>query len=76
MLTKALLASSFSRTAKYQPEFVQAVTEVARSVEYVASKRPTYIPAFINMTEPERSIHFKVNWRNDPIVKTVEIRTQ
>jgi glutamate dehydrogenase (NADP+) len=50
-----------------QPEFHQAVQEVAESLEIVLEKRPEYRTAKIleRIIEPERVILFRVPWVND-----------
>jgi glutamate dehydrogenase (NADP+) len=50
-----------------QPEFHQAVQEVAESLELVLSRRPEYRSAKIleRLIEPERVILFRVPWVND-----------
>jgi glutamate dehydrogenase (NADP+) len=50
-----------------EPEFHQAVEEVARSLELVFERRPTYRNAKIleRMVEPERVIMFRVPWVDD-----------
>ena len=50
-----------------QPEFHQAVQEVAESLELVLEKRPEYRSAKIleRIIEPERVIMFRVPWVND-----------
>ncbi len=50
-----------------EPEFHQAVHEVAESLEVVFEKRPEYRSAKIleRIIEPERVIMFRVPWAND-----------
>jgi len=50
-----------------EPEFHQAVQEVAESLEIVLEKHPEYKSAKIleRMVEPERSITFRVPWMDD-----------
>ncbi len=50
-----------------EPEFHQAVQEVAESLELVLEKRPEYRSAKIleRIIEPERVIMFRVPWVND-----------
>ena len=50
-----------------QPEFIQAAREVIESVVDVVNDNPAYIGARIleRITEPDRSILFKVEWEND-----------
>ncbi|MBF4691866.1 NADP-specific glutamate dehydrogenase [Fusibacter ferrireducens] len=50
-----------------EPEFLQAVEEVFKSLEPVLEKHPEYISANIleRITEPERQIIFRVSWVDD-----------
>ncbi len=50
-----------------QPEFHQAVREVAESVEVVVQRHPEFAKAsvFERMLEPERQILFRVPWVDD-----------
>lgn len=48
-----------------QPEFLQAVKEVASSLEPVFDKRPELLPVFAQLCEPERQIVFRVPWLDD-----------
>lgn len=50
-----------------QPEFLQTVTEVLKTVEPVIEKHPEYEKAALleRMTEPERQIMFRVVWTDD-----------
>jgi glutamate dehydrogenase (NADP+) len=50
-----------------EPEFHQAVQEVAESLELVIAKRPAYRTARIveRLIEPERVVMFRVVWQND-----------
>ncbi len=50
-----------------EPEFHQAVEEVAESLDIVFQQHPEYISADIlrRMTEPERIIIFRVPWMDD-----------
>ncbi|MGE5357955.1 MAG: NADP-specific glutamate dehydrogenase [Bacteroidales bacterium] len=50
-----------------EPEFLQAVTEVAESLDLVLQKRPEYRKAKIleRIIEPERVIMFRVPWQDD-----------
>lgn len=51
----------------HQPEFIQAVQEVAMSVEKVYADNPKYesLKVFERLCEPDRIINFRVNWEND-----------
>eukprot|EP00811_Abedinium_folium_P032378 NODE_5428_length_1771_cov_53.272506.p1 GENE.NODE_5428_length_1771_cov_53.272506~~NODE_5428_length_1771_cov_53.272506.p1 ORF type:complete len:473 (+),score=116.88 NODE_5428_length_1771_cov_53.272506:110-1528(+) len=53
------------RNAPGQPEFVQAVEEVAEDLEVVFHRHKHYIPLFNYIVEPERLIKFKVPWIDD-----------
>jgi glutamate dehydrogenase (NADP+) len=50
-----------------EPEFHQAVQEVAESLELVVERRPEYRSARIleRMVEPERVLMFRVPWQDD-----------
>jgi glutamate dehydrogenase (NADP+) len=51
----------------HESEFLQAVKEVAESLEGFLNEHPEYVRARIleRMTEPERIITFRVPWTND-----------
>ena len=51
----------------HEPEFLQAVKEVLSSVEPILDKHPEFKKAAIleRITEPERTIIFRVPWVND-----------
>ncbi|MFH0892197.1 MAG: NADP-specific glutamate dehydrogenase [Candidatus Falkowbacteria bacterium] len=48
-----------------QPEFHQAVLEVATSIKPVLDQNPIYIDALKRLIEPERIIMFRVPWLDD-----------
>jgi glutamate dehydrogenase (NADP+) len=50
-----------------EPEFLQAVTEVFRSIVPVLSRHPEYVESRIleRLIEPERVIMFRVPWQDD-----------
>ena len=50
-----------------ETEFYQAVEEVYETVEKVIEQNPQYqkLKIFERMTEPERLIHFRINWMDD-----------
>ncbi|KAL4429639.1 hypothetical protein ABPG77_008688, partial [Micractinium sp. CCAP 211/92] len=48
-----------------QTEFLEAVHEVAASLQKVLEKRPELLDAFALMCEPERQIVFRVPWLDD-----------
>ena len=50
-----------------EPEFLQAVTEVLRSIAPVLDRHPEYVEARIleRLVEPERVIMFRVPWLDD-----------
>ncbi|MBA3973185.1 MAG: NADP-specific glutamate dehydrogenase [Candidatus Solibacter sp.] len=50
-----------------EPEFLQAVTEVLRSVTPVLDRHPEYVEARIldRIVEPERVVMFRVPWQDD-----------
>ena len=51
----------------FEPEFLQAVTEVAESVIPFIADKPKYQDAKIleRMVEPERTLMFRVPWTSD-----------
>lgn len=51
----------------YQPEFIQAVQEVAMTVEQVYADNPKFeeFKVFERLCEPDRIISFRVNWEDD-----------
>ena len=51
----------------HEPEFLQTVEEVLRSLETVVSQHPEYEKAGLleRLTEPERTIEFRVSWVDD-----------
>src|SRR5665811_1877246 len=50
-----------------EPEFLQAVTEVFRSITPVLDRRPEYVESRLleRLVEPERVIMFRVPWQDD-----------
>ncbi len=62
----ALLADVFASHPD-EPDFLQAVTEVVRTLDPVLEKHPEYRRARIleRMVEPERVILFRVTWMDD-----------
>ncbi len=50
-----------------EPEFLQAVTEVLRSITPVLDRHPEYVDACIleRIVEPERVVLFRVPWQDD-----------
>ncbi len=51
----------------HEPEFIQAVTEVLRSLEPIIAIHPEYEKAALleRMVEPERLVSFRVPWTDD-----------
>eukprot|EP00887_Chlorella_sp_A99_P008188 scaffold12.g8188.t1 len=49
----------------HQNEFLQAVKEVAVSLQPVFESDPAYVRAFEQMCEPERQVMFRVAWVDD-----------
>lgn len=51
----------------HQPEFIQAVKEVASSVEKAYQDNPKYaeLKVFERLVEPDRILSFRVNWEDD-----------
>jgi len=50
-----------------EPEFLQAVQEVLRSIQPAVERHPEYMDARIleRITEPERVVYFRVPWQDD-----------
>ena len=50
-----------------EPEFIQTVEEVLRSLEPVIRQHPEYVKANVlgRLVEPERMISFRVSWTDD-----------
>ncbi|KAL4435476.1 hypothetical protein ABPG77_006238 [Micractinium sp. CCAP 211/92] len=61
---KDVLRCIFDRDSE-QLEFLQAVREVAVSLEPVFDRRPELLPIFKQVAEPERIISFRVTWMDD-----------
>lgn len=57
----------FRQAHQYEPEFVQAVEELVESLDDILTARPDLQEASIleRITEPERSIQFRVTWVDD-----------
>lgn len=56
------------RKYKHQPVFLQAVEEMAMALDplfHDPEKGEFYQRAFVVMTEPERTISFRVPWEDD-----------
>lgn len=51
----------------HQPEFIQAVKEVASTIDVVYDRDPNYAKykVFERLTEPDRIISFRINWEDD-----------
>lgn len=51
----------------HQPEFIQAVKEVASTIDVVYARNPNYAKykVFERLVEPDRIISFRVNWEDD-----------
>lgn len=66
MSIQAVVESVEKRYA-HQPEFIQAVKEVAVSIEKVYADNAKYqeYKVFERLSEPDRIISFRVNWEND-----------
>ena len=54
-----------------QSEFLQAASEVMRSLTPLLERKPHYYSLFVKMLEPERSIVFRVPWLDDDGVENV-----
>ena len=55
-----------------EPEFLQTVEEVFKSLEPVIERHPEYVKANIlaRIAEPERQITFRVPWVDDCLLYT------
>lgn len=51
----------------HQPEFIQAVKEVAITIKPLYDAHPEYetLKIFERLTEPDRIFNFRINWEND-----------
>lgn len=51
----------------HQPEFVQAVKEVAITIKPLYDAHPEYeaLKIFERLVEPDRIFNFRINWEND-----------
>lgn len=51
----------------HQPEFIQAVKEVAMTIKPLYDTHPEYdtFKIFERLVEPDRIIAFRINWEND-----------
>lgn len=58
---------ALERRYPHQPEFIQAVKEVASTISDVYDSHPDYARyrVFERLTEPDRIISFRVNWEDD-----------
>lgn len=59
------LLQDLKKNYAHQPTFLQAVTEMAISLEDLLETDSFYKQAFLVMTEPERTISFRVPWMDD-----------
>jgi len=69
-VTNAIVDSVFEtvkRRNPNEPEFLQAVSEVLRSIVPVLDRHPEYVEARIldRLVEPERVVMFRVPWQDD-----------
>ena len=55
------------RKHSYEPEFIQTVEEVFRSIEPLVEANPAYEENDIlsRMAEPDRGFVFRVTWKDD-----------
>lgn len=60
-----LILSDLQKKYAHQPTFLQAVQEMALSVQDLLESDEFYRQAFAVMTEPERAISFRVPWMDD-----------
>ncbi len=66
-MTIASAIAKIEQNYAHQPEFIQAVKEVAMTIEKVYADNPKYeaLQVFERLCEPDRIISFRVNWEND-----------
>jgi glutamate dehydrogenase (NADP+) len=66
-MTKHQFLEMVAAKNPYQPEFMQAVTEVVDSVWEAYESKPAFVKANIleRIVEPERTIMFRVPWMDD-----------
>lgn len=59
--------TSIEERYPHQPEFIQAVKEVASTINVVYDRNPDFAKykVFERLTEPDRIISFRVNWEDD-----------
>ena len=50
---------------QHQPLFLQAIQEMVLPIRDLLDQNPMYRQAFAVMTEPERTISFRVTWMDD-----------
>ncbi|HWT83763.1 MAG TPA: Glu/Leu/Phe/Val dehydrogenase dimerization domain-containing protein, partial [Candidatus Methylomirabilis sp.] len=62
-----LVLETVHKRNRNEPEFLQAVDEVFRSIEPVLDRHPEYLEAKIleRLVEPERVVMFRVPWQDD-----------
>lgn len=65
LTTTNLILDDLQRKYHHQPLFLQAVQEMILSIDDLLYKDPMYRQAFAIITEPERTISFRVTWMND-----------
>ncbi|KAI8105202.1 hypothetical protein M9435_000372 [Picochlorum sp. BPE23] len=61
---KEILKGIYARDPD-QPEYLNAVNEVAKSIQPLLDTDGRYLPIFSQMCEPERQIIFRVPWLDD-----------
>ena len=66
-MTIATAIAQVEQNYAHQPEFIQAVKEVASTIEKVYADNPKFeaYKVFERLCEPDRVINFRVNWEND-----------
>jgi hypothetical protein len=60
-----MIIDDLHRKYQHQPLFLQAIHEMILSISDLFDKDPIYRRAFAIMTEPERSISFRITWMDD-----------
>jgi glutamate dehydrogenase (NADP+) len=63
--TTNMILDDLQRKYDHQPLFLQAVQEMILSIDDLLDEDPMYRQAFAIITEPERTISFRVTWMDD-----------
>ena len=63
--TTTMILDDLRKKYHHQPLFLQAVQEMILSIDDLLDVDPVYRQAFAIITEPERTISFRVTWMDD-----------